>query len=337
MLIQKLKKRTLTVVLTLALILPLSGFAFTEAPAEVNPHQYVEITPTSGNFYQGDVEVINNIIRNNGLNWVIDDVENWPADPPGVWGRYNLNWRDGRLYSLILNDMNLVGHLDVTGLDGLRELRVANNHLDSINVSGLSNLRTLIAVHNNLTSVDVSGLINLDDLWVSDITLFCVASGTLEEIIFPEGNRLFFERSESERVREWMWIRKIYNLDTSSSSFALTFDINSFPYEFMYWEVTGIDLPDNDWSRINFHMPNNDVTIRAVYRKPPEYTLGDINGDGRVNIIDLQLLLRHISGSSVLTDARQLQAADINRDGDVDIRDLRLLLQFISGRITSFD
>ena len=64
--------------------------------------------------------------------------------------------------------------------------------------------------------------------------------------------------------------------------------------------------------------------------------LGDINGDGRVDILDLQLLLRHISGSSLLTGAGQLWAADVDQNGDVDIRDLRLLLQFVSGRINDF-
>ena len=74
-----------------------------------------------------------------------------------------------------------------------------------------------------------------------------------------------------------------------------------------------------------------------AFAPPPDLLLGDINGDGHINIIDLQLLLRHISGSSVLINARQLEAADVDRNNVVDIRDLRLLLQYVSGRISSFD
>ena len=65
--------------------------------------------------------------------------------------------------------------------------------------------------------------------------------------------------------------------------------------------------------------------------------LGDINGDGRVNILDLQALLRHTSRREILTDERQLLAADVNRDGRVDILDLRLLLQYVSRRIPSLE
>ena len=69
----------------------------------------------------------------------------------------------------------------------------------------------------------------------------------------------------------------------------------------------------------------------------PFVVLGDINGDGNVNILDLQLLLRHVSRRNILTDERQLLAADVNRDGNVDILDLRLLLQYVSRRINSFN
>lgn len=58
--------------------------------------------------------------------------------------------------------------------------------------------------------------------------------------------------------------------------------------------------------------------------------LGDINGDGKVNIIDARWLLQAASGSRTLTDA-QSAVADINNDGKVNIVDARWLIQVASG------
>ena len=108
--------------------------------------------------------------------------------------------------------------------------------------------------------------------------------------------------------------------------------------EFVRWEVIAGNVVIDDLESFEtfFLMPANDVTIRAVFGGDV-ILLGDINGDGNVNILDLQLLLRHVSRRNILTDDRQLLAADVNRDGNVDILDLRLLLQYVSRRIDSFN
>lgn len=61
--------------------------------------------------------------------------------------------------------------------------------------------------------------------------------------------------------------------------------------------------------------------------------LGDVNGDGKVNIIDARWLLQVSSGSRTLTDS-QKAVADVNRDGKVNIIDARWLLQVASGSRT---
>ncbi|NMB34127.1 MAG: endoglucanase, partial [Clostridium sp.] len=67
------------------------------------------------------------------------------------------------------------------------------------------------------------------------------------------------------------------------------------------------------------------------YQKPtggggPGGLLGDVNGDGSVDTLDLALLNRYILNSSIAIDK---QAADMNGDGSVDTLDLALLKRYI--------
>jgi len=59
---------------------------------------------------------------------------------------------------------------------------------------------------------------------------------------------------------------------------------------------------------------------------------GDVNEDGTINILDLQIILRNICGKTDLTE-QQIIIADIVVDGVIDIQDLRLELRFVCGKI----
>ena len=60
-----------------------------------------------------------------------------------------------------------------------------------------------------------------------------------------------------------------------------------------------------------------------------EFTLGDVNGDGKINSTDLQMVQDFIMGNITLTD-RQFLAADINQDGEVTTRDAQLIEEMIA-------
>lgn len=55
---------------------------------------------------------------------------------------------------------------------------------------------------------------------------------------------------------------------------------------------------------------------------------GDINGDGKISVVDLVMMQKHILGTSGLSGA-YFQAADISRDGSVTVKDLVLLQKHI--------
>ena len=140
----------------------------------------------------GDIAVIESMIDNNGLLY--------PEAPVGVdvitmetWMAANwsdVNWDvfypEARIVGINFSGKSLSGSLDLTALDKLAILNIANNDLTSLDVSGCAALEELQCDGNYLTSLDVSGCVELvkincenNDLTTLDAS-DCVA---LEELI----------------------------------------------------------------------------------------------------------------------------------------------------------
>lgn len=58
--------------------------------------------------------------------------------------------------------------------------------------------------------------------------------------------------------------------------------------------------------------------------------LGDVNGDGTVNITDMALVYQYLTGQTEFTNGHK-EAADVNRDGIVDVYDLQRLYEAVTG------
>lgn len=70
--------------------------------------------------------------------------------------------------------------------------------------------------------------------------------------------------------------------------------------------------------------------------KPPvSFTLGDVDGNGKIEINDALLIFKHKSGEKSLSADGQ-KAADTNKNGSVDIADALLIFKYKSGEISSF-
>lgn len=68
-----------------------------------------------------------------------------------------------------------------------------------------------------------------------------------------------------------------------------------------------------------------------AYGEEPEYTLGDVNGDGKVSAYDASMILQHTVG---LIDLAGVAAADVNKDGKISAYDASMILQYTVGLIT---
>ena len=69
----------------------------------------------------------------------------------------------------------------------------------------------------------------------------------------------------------------------------------------------------------------------------PQVTLGDINGDREVDIIDAGIIVQYANGINTNLSEKQLQAADVNGDGEVDIIDAGMIVQYANGIRTSLN
>ena len=270
-----------------------------------------------------------------------------------------------------LDSLALFGHLtdiDLSGMVDLTHLWLWGNELTSIDLSGLYNVVHLILSDNNLTDVDISDLVNLQvfemyeqnmrniDLRGTFHNSGQIRSPFLRSAILPNGGELEIEIIRETSIEESNHPLRVdevapeiyvqIDIEAGGGSgfvFLVFCNRGNEQIEFSHWETTGIEtiLYESSTSHsaiLWVAMSNSYMTINAIYNvRDLDVRLGDINGDGTVNILDLQLLLRHVSRRNILTDERQLLAADVNRDGNVDILDLRLLLQYVSRRIDSFD
>lgn len=102
------------------------------------------------------------------------------------------------------------------------------------------------------------------------------------------------------------------------------------------WSYKNLSIEKSNYTGVpvktdNICVYDNDVLVGGIEpdgTTPSTYVLGDINKDNKINSIDLALLKKHISGTSVLTgDA--LKAADYNKDGSVNSEDYNALKEYI--------
>lgn len=93
--------------------------------------------------------------------------------------------------------------------------------------------------------------------------------------------------------------------------------------KFKGWEVNGVMYAEGDKITVT-----DDTVLKAVWDDTaPDYTPGDVNGDNKVNLADVSLLLKHIAKWSVVLN---LDAADVTGDGKVNLADVSLMLKYIA-------
>jgi len=67
----------------------------------------------------------------------------------------------------------------------------------------------------------------------------------------------------------------------------------------------------------------------------PSHSLGDINGDGVINVLDVSLGMQHVLGLTGLSEDQKI-SADVNGDGEINVLDVNLIMQYVLGSTDSF-
>ena len=82
------------------------------------------------------------------------------------------------------------------------------------------------------------------------------------------------------------------------------------------------------------HTPNNEILTIGAWN--PNVTLGDVNSDGEITVLDAMCVAQYIVGD-IGADKMSVNAADVNGDGEITVLDAMLIAQFIVGDIDSFE
>ena len=86
-------------------------------------------------------------------------------------------------------------------------------------------------------------------------------------------------------------------------------------------------VEDQQGDIFSYNSATSSVTITDQ-----QHTLGDVSGDGKVNLIDVLYVIQYYNNTKTFTSAEKT-AADVNRDGKVDLTDALKILQYYNGAI----
>lgn len=79
-------------------------------------------------------------------------------------------------------------------------------------------------------------------------------------------------------------------------------------------------------ANVKLHIPGNSLIFKASQGEKPDGVPGDVNGDGKVDVEDINIAIDIILEN---TTADSYPAADINGDGKVDVEDINAIIDII--------
>ncbi|MBQ3285732.1 MAG: hypothetical protein IJH40_08855 [Ruminococcus sp.] len=107
---------------------------------------------------------------------------------------------------------------------------------------------------------------------------------------------------------------------------------NNVKYNYFNFDYVGTGAPEPT------EPPTEPAPTEPAPTEPPtepaKGILGDVDGDGDVNIIDATYIQRYLAGITISFDFKDI-VADVDEDGDVNIIDVTMLQRWLAGIITS--
>ncbi len=279
------------------------------------------VTILDGNncFLYSDLNALDDVIDNNDLSLL---------SPLEIGTQ---TWTEGRLRFFIAGNYYSGGYLSLTTIPN--------------SFGNLTDLRMLYLNWNNLTSIPESfdQLINLMYLILSNnqlVTLFDNI-GNLQNLIYLD---LGYNQLEAipESVGQLQSLVYLYIFVNQLSALPesicdLNVDWNAMDGTFLPYFGSGGNLlceniPECIANSDNFEIGLDQTYYSFAIDMPQDcqdpYTLGDINDDGSIDILDIVAVVSFILGDTEFTEP-QLFSADVNLDNSVDILDIVMIVGII--------
>ena len=224
--------------------------------------------------------------------------------------------------------------LDVSNCPYLTELYCYQNILTSLNVSNCTALKNLNCQGNNLTSLDVSTLKNLTSLscYFNKLTSLDLSNNTKLTYLSAGGNQLTSLSLQNCTAINHVGLSR--NLINNSNMTAFINSLRTIPTSEDLGElyIYATDASDEGNTVTQEH-----VKMARSKRWKPLWLvndqwveipiLGDVNGDGKINVSDVSALINIILDFT----PKDPERADINGDGRVNVSDVTALINIILG------
>jgi hypothetical protein len=188
----------------------------------------------------------------------------------------------------------------VTGCTALQILYAHRNQLTSLDVSGLSALQALYAQYNNLTSLRVA---NCPALYILPMYYNQIQAGQM-------GKTVNWLPTRSADNRGSIYVLAGVHPETGQVDGNVMTASQVAQANAKYWDVYCWNWDLDDWEPYT----------------GSNFLLGDVNGDGQVNISDVTALIDLLLGGGEAP-----AQADVNNDGNVSISDVTALIDMLLG------
>ena len=131
----------------------------TTKPMETTPPNTEQPTIPSQVDNSNDVESLKKIIK--------EQRDKGATVSEDIYNKDEYYWYEGKLCSIVWDEKNLTGNLDLTALTSLISLSCQRNQLTEVNISNKANLQFLGVAQNQLTNLElsISNKTNLEWLW----------------------------------------------------------------------------------------------------------------------------------------------------------------------------
>lgn len=146
---------------------------------------------------------------------------------------------------------------------------------------------------------------------------------------------IFSNTDETQVDYQWQAYQKILNM---AGGIQRAIDIQSLTDRDTYQDIRQAKwdlLKTTDLEGINKILTS--LKLDKITPAEPQVTVGDIDGNGEVDIIDAGIIVQYANGINTNLSEKQLQAADVNGDGEVDIIDAGMIVQYANGIRTSLN
>lgn len=144
---------------------------------------------------------------------------------------------------------------------------------------------------------------------------------------------IFSNTDETQVDYQWQAYQKILNMD---GGIQRAIDIQSLADRDKYQEIRQAKwdlLKTTDLEGINAILTN--LKLDNITPAEPQVTLGDVDGNGEINMDDAALLIRYCNNLTTLTD-EQKAATELNGDGEINMDDAALLIRYCNNLLASF-